>query len=292
MLISAHKIKGAEFVPAHASGGELKPTLIVLHDTAGRVEKGSSVNWFKSSDCATSAHVVIERDGTIVQMVPFNRRAWHAGASEWKGKASCNAFSIGIEIVNPGKLDKNGRAWFHKPTEKGFTGTQKFSTKAHGVGWWLPYTPEQIEAVTDLCKALCGAYPIEDVTTHWFVSPRRKIDTGPLFPLDAVRRAALTAQSAEPETVAVQPMASEVVKPVAAAMQGSRTIFGVLTALGASLVGWFKDAVAQIQLLEPAKQIGSGLGLNLTTVVFAVTIAGLALVLFARLDDARKGNVK
>jgi hypothetical protein len=50
--------------------------------------------------------------------------------------------------------------------------------------------------------------------------------------------------------------------------------------------------VDQITLFEPAKQIGTGLGLNLTTIVFAITAAGLALALFARLDDARKGNVK
>jgi len=80
--------------------------------------------------------------------------------------------------------------------------------------------------------------------------------------------------------------------PIASAMQSSRTIFGLLTAFGASLVGWFKDAVDQITLFEPAKQIGTGLGLNLTTIVFAITAAGLALALFARLDDARKGNVK
>lgn len=79
--------------------------------------------------------------------------------------------------------------------------------------------------------------------------------------------------------------------PIPATVQSSRTIFGVLTAFGASLVGWFKDAVSQIELFEPVKQIGSGIGLNLTTVVFGITIAGLGLALFARLDDAHKGKV-
>lgn len=74
------------------------------------------------------------------------------------------------------------------------------------------------------------------------------------------------------------------------AVQSSRTIFGVLTAAGASIVGWFKDAVTQIDLLEPVKQLGSGLGVNLTTVVFGITVAGLALALFARLDDAHNGR--
>ena len=298
MKITANKLRDAEFVPAHASGGAMTPTLIVLHDTAGRVERGSSVNWFKSDECATSAHVVVERDGTITQMVPFNRKAFHAGASAWKGRASCNGFSIGIEIVNPGKLDKDGRAWFHKKTEKGFAGIQKFSTKAHGVGWWLPYTPEQIETVTNLCKALVAVYPIEDITTHWAVSPRRKIDTGPLFPLDAVRRAAFEAVQAPdtplPAAVAA-PMASEVVKPIAAATQSSRTIFGLLIAKAGVLMLWCKDlvldAAGQITLLAPAKEVASGLGIKAATVMFGLTVAGLALALYARLDDAAKGKV-
>ena len=79
--------------------------------------------------------------------------------------------------------------------------------------------------------------------------------------------------------------------PVAEAAKSSRTIFGVLTAFGASLVGWFKEAVEQITLFEPVKQIGSGIGLKLTTIVFAITVVGLALALFARLDDAHKGKV-
>jgi lysozyme len=85
------------------------------------------------------------------------------------------------------------------------------------------------------------------------------------------------------------PQAIDVPAPVTQTVRSSRTIFGILTAFGASLVGWFKDAVEQITLFEPAKQIGTGLGLNLPTIVAAITIAGLALALFARLDDAKKG---
>ncbi len=73
-------------------------------------------------------------------------------------------------------------------------------------------------------------------------------------------------------------------------LQSSRTVLGILLTFSASLLGWFKDAVEQIALLEPAKQIGSGLGLSLPTILFAVTVAGLALALFARLDDAAKGR--
>jgi N-acetylmuramoyl-L-alanine amidase len=206
------RLLGAPFVNANASGGTLKPTLIILHDTAGRLDKGSSVNWFRSKECTTSAHVVVERDGTITQMVPFNKRAWHAGQSEWQGKRLCNSFAIGIEIVSPGKLDANGRAWFHKSGgDPGFRreGLQHAATKEHGDGWWLPYTPEQIRAVKDLCRALVAAYPeVNDIATHWQVSPGRKIDPAPIFPLKEVEDFAFG--RIEPETIDVPPV---VMKP-------------------------------------------------------------------------------
>lgn len=274
------------------------PTLIILHDTAGRIEKWSSVNWFKSDDCATSAHAVVERDGTITQMVDFNKRAFHAGASEWNGVANCNAFSIGIEIVNPGKLDKDGHAWFHKKTDVGFTGIKRAKTTAHGDGWWLNYTPEQIQAVTNLCKALVARYPqIDDITTHWVVSPRRKIDTGPLFPLDAVRRAVFAARGKEAEVASVQPA---IVKPVAVTVQQSRTVFGALAGLLATVGAYFKDAIAivvdaagQIEILSPALKTAAALGITTERAMFAIGVAAVATVIFARLDDARKGaNVK
>lgn len=194
------RLLGAQFVNANSSGGELKPTLIILHDTAGRLDKGNSVGWFKSKECTTSAHVVIERDGTIVQMVPFNKRAWHAGKSEWQGKKLCNSFAIGIEIVSPGLLDRNGRSWYHKKGEPGFPldEIQYAQTKEHGAGWWLPYTKAQVDAVKELCRALVAEYPdVNDIATHWQISPGRKIDPAPIFPLDDVENYAFGRVDAE-----------------------------------------------------------------------------------------------
>lgn len=211
MQIKNGRLVGAKFVAANAFGGALKPTLIILHDTAGRLDKGSSVNWFASKQCKTSAHVVVERDGSITQMVPFNRRAWHAGQSEWQGKKLCNSFSIGIEIVNPGKCGHDGRAWFHKKSESGYSldDLSHVKTKEHGDGFWMPYTPEQVKAVKDLCRALVAEYPdVNDIATHWQVSPKRKIDTCPLFPLEEVEAYAFGRE--EPETIDEPPVA---VKP-------------------------------------------------------------------------------
>jgi N-acetyl-anhydromuramyl-L-alanine amidase AmpD len=188
--------KKAPFVKAHAFGDRFHPTMIVLHDTADRPVPVDTVRWFASKACTVSAHVVIERDGSITQMVPFDCKAFHAGKSTWNGKANCNGYAIGIEIDNPGKLDKSGRAYFHKdkkgrPIAPGFSldQLQQVKTKEHGDGLWMPYTPEQIAAVAEFCRALVARYPtIKEIVTHYLISPGRKVDVNPLFPLDEVRQ--------------------------------------------------------------------------------------------------------
>jgi N-acetylmuramoyl-L-alanine amidase len=212
LSIVADRLVGAPFVRANASGAAMpNPTAIVVHDTAGRDTPKSSVNWFASSKCTTSAHFVVELDGSITQMVECDQKAFHAGKSSFKGRSGCNNFTLGIEIVNPGKLDKNGRAWFHKKGDPGYEGIQHVKTKGHGDGWWLPYTPAQIKAVAELCKALVKAYPsIDAITTHWEISPGRKVDTNPLFPLDALRSAVFKpakkpTPAPEPEVIVATP---------------------------------------------------------------------------------------
>lgn len=179
------------FVKATKIGGRILPELIVVHDTAGP-SASSAINTFKSPSATTSAHVVVDLDGTITQMVPFDCKANHAGESSWKGRRYCNGFSIGIEIVNPGELTKDGRAWFHKKNAKGYDPVVARTTPAHGSGrYWYGYTQAQVSAVEQLCRALVKAYPtIKAVTTHWEISPGRKVDTNPLFPLERVRATA------------------------------------------------------------------------------------------------------
>ena len=186
--IVSDRLKGAPFVPANSSGARMaSPSLIVLHDTADRAQPKDTVNWFASRQCTVSAHFVVERDGSITQMVECDQKAFHAGKSSFNGRSGCNNFAIGIEIDNPGMLDKDGRAWFHKKGEAGYSGIRQRTTKEHGAGWWLPYTDAQVNAVGELCRALIKAYPsITDIGTHWIISPGRKIDTNPLFPLEQV----------------------------------------------------------------------------------------------------------
>lgn len=305
MKIKNHRLADVPYREAHAFGGEIKPTLIVVHDTAGRLNPGSSVEWFCSDECPTSAHVVIERDGSITQQVPFNRKAFHAGTSEWKGKPFCNSFSIGIEIVNPGRLDAAGRAWFHKKTERGFpvAGLKRAKTSAHKDGWWMDYTAEQIEAVTNLCKALVGAYPdIQDVTAHYVISPGRKEDVNPLFPLDAVRSAALRIKGEEEiaELEAVQPAMAAAVGVTAKEIkeQGSRSmgwldwlwkVLGITSvssagAVAADLGGMFKGTINGIKSVAA----DHAAVLVVAGVVVGFALAGAAFMARQRLVDAAR----
>jgi N-acetylmuramoyl-L-alanine amidase len=172
-------------------GGPITPTVIVLHDTAGRLDHEGPVAWLCDKAAKASAHFVIRCGGEIVQLAPTNVATWHAGQSSWRGKTNVNGFSNGIEIVNPGIMQRTpageARAWFGQTFEVGKFGIEVRSTPEHGSGLWMPYTSEQIEVVSGVCAALTVAYPtIADITTHWAISPGRKVDTNPLFPLEQV----------------------------------------------------------------------------------------------------------
>jgi len=205
--ITDHKLvhhansRPVSFAKTPNQSGGFRPEGIVVHDTAGRLRPGSSVSWMQNPRAKASAHLVIERDGTVVQMVDFNRRAWHAGKSKFRGRKNVNAFAFGIEIVNPGKMtprdnDTVGVAWYGEkfndldyrgPSDPAQHDLQRMRTAEHGDAMWMHYTPEQIDAVILVCSALVDEYECEWITTHWHISPGRKVDTNPLFPLESVR---------------------------------------------------------------------------------------------------------
>lgn len=195
MKLKNHRIEGIPFVPAKLTGGTITPTIVVLHDTAGRLDKHNSRDYLAATPKA-SVHFVVERDGSISQLVATNKRAGHAGQSSYHGRPDCNDFSVGIEIVNPGRMTRGvggavlswwGQDFGHGGPVGGYT-LADITTPEHGAGVWMAYTPEQIEAVQELLAALFTGIPsLVDITTHWYVSPGRKVDTNPLFPLDALR---------------------------------------------------------------------------------------------------------
>ena len=95
-----------------------------------------------------SAHFYIKRSGELLQFVPTNLRAWHAGASEWRGRSRCNDFSLGIEL-------------------------EGCDTR--------PFTRMQYLSLTRLVATLKAHYPIGDITGHQNIAPNRKTDPGPFF---------------------------------------------------------------------------------------------------------------
>lgn len=95
-----------------------------------------------------SAHFLIERSGALVQFVPCGARAWHAGASDWRGRARCNDFSIGVELE----------------------GTDVRA-----------YEDLQYATLARLTQGLRRGYPIRAIAGHDEVAPARKTDPGPAF---------------------------------------------------------------------------------------------------------------
>lgn len=185
------------FVKSPNHGGALKPRFIVIHDTASGLKADGDIAWLTNPAAKVSAHVVVSRQGKITQLVPFNVVAWHAGQSQWKGLKFMNSYAVGIEIDNPGKLQKVSDGVYKNEictidTNKDQSLKVEYAkTNAHGAGYWLHYSPEQIAAVTDLCAALAETFKIEDIITHWMISPGRKIDANPLYPLDQLKASAL-----------------------------------------------------------------------------------------------------
>lgn len=191
MKLTNHRIEGEPFLPARLTGGLITPEVVVMHDTAGRLEQGNSARYLAETAKA-SVHFVVERDGTVTQLVPTNRRAGHAGQSTFQGRADVNGFSVGIEIVNPGKMTQVAwgvaLAWYGQEFGFGDYKLAEITTPEHGKGIWMPYPEAQIAAVRELTEALFDGIPsLRDITTHWFISPGRKIDTNPLFPLESLR---------------------------------------------------------------------------------------------------------
>ena len=168
------------------------PDTIVIHFTAGSSAQ-SSAKWLCNPQAKASAHVVVGKKGEIIQLVPFDTIAWHAGKSSWDNRVGLNKYSIGIEIDNPGRLEKrqNGfYTYFGSVIEDNLV-IEAIHRNEHKPTYWCAYTENQILAVRDLCWLLKQTYPIETIVGHEEISPGRKIDPGPAFPLDVIRKQVL-----------------------------------------------------------------------------------------------------
>jgi len=180
-------VENIAYHPTPNKGGPITPTLIVVHDTAGDLSSAGSISWLCNPASRASAHFVIDRQGFITQLASCSIKTWHAGASFYKGRQGCNSFAIGIEHVNPGKMLAGGvSAWGKTYSTKEYD-IQRIATPHHGDGHWMAYTERQLEASLALCLAIRERYGIEAVAPHWEISPGRKVDTNPLFPLAQLR---------------------------------------------------------------------------------------------------------
>lgn len=102
-----------------------------------------------------SAHFYVRRDGAAWQFVSCDERAWHAGASNWRGRDNCNDHSVGIEL-------------------EGLEGDR--------------FEPAQYATLARLCRALAARYPITAIAGHEHVAPGRKQDPGPGFDWRGLKR--------------------------------------------------------------------------------------------------------
>jgi N-acetylmuramoyl-L-alanine amidase len=161
--------------------------LIVAHGTAAPARGVES--FLEGDTVRVSAHLLIHRDGSVTQLVPFDIIAFHAGSSQWKELTGLNSYSIGIEMENLGLLTQRDGAWYFGGTMRvPADSVERFADSEGRAPGWHAYTDAQIQTFFQVSCALRRAYPtIEDVVGHHEISPRRKYDPGPAFPLQAVR---------------------------------------------------------------------------------------------------------
>lgn len=185
-------VEGVPVVPTPNKSGAIRPRLLIVHDTAGGLDYKGSVAWLTNPQAKASAHFVVGRNGEVVQLASCLVKCWHAGASSYKGEQNVNDFSIGIEIANPGKLSRaegspDARSTFSATYNIKKYGIEFRDPPTHGRGWWMPYSAPQLEAVFALAMAIRDRYEITKVAAHFEISPGRKIDVNPLFPLESLK---------------------------------------------------------------------------------------------------------
>lgn len=113
-----------------------------------RLDPAAHPSFVELAGLRVSAHFLVRRDGELVQFVPVTRRAWHAGASRWRGRERCNDFSVGIELEGT--------------DEDAFTAAQ-YTRLAALIGW------------------LRARFPLRAMAAHSDIAPARKRDPGAGF---------------------------------------------------------------------------------------------------------------
>ena len=146
-----HQFSASPYHEARKNG--LKPSILLLHYT-DMVSAEVARQWLCAAESRVSCHYLVDEAGNIIQMVDEDLRAWHAGASIWRGLADINSASICIEVHNVG----------------------------HEAGY-PDFPAAQMRGVIALCQDICRRHGIrpERVLAHSDVAPGRKIDPGEKF---------------------------------------------------------------------------------------------------------------
>jgi N-acetylmuramoyl-L-alanine amidase len=129
--------------------------ILLLHYT-GMESADKALNWLCCEESGVSCHYFVFEDGRVAQLVPEEKRAWHAGQSCWQNEVDTNSRSIGIEIANTGHT-----------------------------GNYEDFPDIQIDAVIELCRDIIARNPLiepRNVLAHSDVAPGRKHDPGEKFP--------------------------------------------------------------------------------------------------------------
>ena len=123
----------------------------VEHFFTNRLDYSADPSFDEIKELRVSAHLFIRRDGEIIQFVPFEKRAWHAGLSQYEGREQCNDFSIGIELEGTDDIE---------------------------------YTDSQYEQLGAVIEAILATYPgisRDRIIGHSDIAPGRKTDPGTAF---------------------------------------------------------------------------------------------------------------
>jgi N-acetylmuramoyl-L-alanine amidase len=150
----ADELVHREILSPNCNERSLPISMVVLHYTEMKPVE-TAIEKMCDPEAEVSAHYCITEEGEVIRLVPEEKRAWHAGASYWRGHKDVNSASIGIELDHPG----------------------------HGLGY-REFSDAQIDALVPLLHRIVKTYdiPRANVVGHSDVAPARKIDPGELFP--------------------------------------------------------------------------------------------------------------
>jgi N-acetylmuramoyl-L-alanine amidase len=174
------------------AGPALKPELAIVHYAVTETA-GATAAVLKAKDYL-SIHVNVDKAGRVIQQVPFNVRAFHAGESSYRGRVRCNEFSLGIEVANPGPVFRQPDGSFHTIYGRPWKGEVIEATHKSGRApktWthWAAFSDVEFDLCCQIVDLWRAEYDIKDVVGHDDVAPGRKFDPGPAFAIKALRKA-------------------------------------------------------------------------------------------------------